>query len=284
VFEGGNPYKSSAKTVNVRFYDSGHFSFSLTAFKDSIQDSLIRKDFIKVIDQGYYVGQVGHMYDTMVKMKMRQNIVTKTDKPELFATFFLKDTYEGGFNILEVNDGFRYLGPASDYAIVAEEDRDDEEPLFDFYRGSIEYNEVPFTYNESEMYYLGVDFELNKVALVPYHQWSVTGDALVEASDSDILLEKEFINENGFSFKMNSTPMVYGTYHIRYNGAWNVILDSTYSNEGFETDGLKLSLKIGFYHNQCDWGIWAIENFYTGNETGIFTWNYKNEFKWDANF
>ena len=159
-------------------------------------------------------------------MLSTRNEVTQEDRPELLELYIAIQGGSAGFNIVEVSGADRITyGPGEDFAVVTEEDRDQEEPQLDFWRGSFVETDTPFTVPEDGLYHVAIDTELGVVIVVPVAYWGLIGAATPGGWGGDTEMTHMGFDLNTMTFRIVDVAMTAADFKFRYSGGWKVIID-----------------------------------------------------------
>jgi hypothetical protein len=133
-------------------------------------------------------------------------------------------------------------GPASDFAMVPEEELDVEEPQAGLWRGG--YTEVTeqFTVPEDGLYHIMLDTELG-VAAIAKVEWGVIGGATPGGWSDGTPMTATF-DQNMMEFSVEEVTMLENNFKFRYSNGWKVILDPDVDLGGGET-GVKVNSNFG---------------------------------------
>lgn len=181
-----------------------------------------------IVEDGFYVkgdGTALTELDFTGLMTVTENERTEEDRPELLELFVAVEAGDEGFNIVEVAGGeAHYYGPGTDFDFVPEDDRDIEEPVEDFWRGSFVESEDPFTVPEDGLYHVVIDTEVEiaYVAYIPY--WGLIGGATPGGWADDTKMHMEEFDLESISFTVDDAELMTGEYKFRYSGNWKAII------------------------------------------------------------
>jgi hypothetical protein len=200
------------------------------------------------VEDGVYVMGAGTAlttYDIKGLMKATRNEVTQTDRPALMELFVAVKAGADGFNIVIVNGTTKTTyGPGTDFAVVAEADRNVDEPKLDFWRGSYVETTTPFTVTADGLYHIVIDTEIGKCIIVPVQYWGLIGAATPGGWGGDTQIPAGAFDLNTITFEVADVVMTKADFKFRYSGGWKVILDTEYDNGGGVL-GLKVNSNYG---------------------------------------
>jgi hypothetical protein len=203
-------------------------------------------------------------------MKITSNEVTKEDRAELLEIYVAVKGGNDGFNIVEVTGATqKTYGPGSDFAVVGEDARDNDEPKVDFWRGSYAETTDKFTVPEDGLYHVVIDKELKKVVVAPV-VWGVIGAATPGGWGESTQLSATF-DLNKMTFQGTDIPLSIGDYKFRYSNGWKIILDTDLDVGGGDK-GVKVNTNFGGAVDNLVPGGANINNATTGKYTITITW------------
>jgi hypothetical protein len=200
------------------------------------------------VEDGVYIKGAGTAlttYDIKGLMKATRNEVNQTDRPALMELFVAVKAGADGFNIVIVNGTTKTTyGPGSDFAVVAEADRNVDEPKLDFWRGSYVETTTPFTVTADGLYHVVIDTEIGKCLIVPVQYWGLIGAATPGGWGADTQIPAGAFDLNTITYEVADVVMTKADFKFRYSGGWKVILDTEYDNGGGIL-GLKVNSNYG---------------------------------------
>jgi len=203
-------------------------------------------------------------------MKVTRNEVTQEDRTELLEIYVAIKKGDEGFNIVEVTGSkTKTYGPGSDFAVVGEDARDNDEPKVDFWRGSYTETANKFTVPENGLYHVVIDKELKKVVVAPV-VWGVIGAATPGGWGESTQLSADF-DLNKMTFEKTDVPLSIGDYKFRYSNGWKIILDADYDLGG-GNKGIKVNTNFGKALDDLVPGGANINNSVKGKYTITMTW------------
>ena len=188
-----------------------------------------------VIEDGLYVKGAGTAltgYDAKGLLTVTRNEVTQTDRPNLVELYVAVKAGADGFNIVDVAGGVPTVyGPGADFAVVAEADRNVDEPKVDFSRGSYTASTTPFTVPADGLYHIVLDKELKKIAVLPV-VWGVIGAATPGGWGASTVMPSTGFDLNTMTFELTDMVLTKADYKFRYSDGWKIILDSEFDLGG----------------------------------------------------
>jgi len=177
------------------------------------------------------------------KMKTAINEVTQENRPQLHELYIAIKGGTEGFNIIKIDGNNRNTyGPGNDFAQVAEEDLEDEEPRFGLYRGSIKESFAPFQVSEDGLYHIAYDTEIGIVTIAKV-EWGIIGAASPGGWAESTQLPSTF-DLNQMLFIGTEIPLSEADYKFRYSQGWKVILDPDFDLGDGQT-GIKIYSRLG---------------------------------------
>ncbi len=226
-----------------------------------------------LVEDGLYVKGAGTaLTDLDVKglfAKTRNEVLQET-RNSLMETFIAVSGGADGFSLVNVVGGVEETwGPAADFAAIATEDLDGDEPTLGLWRGAYEISETPFAVTEDGLYHVMVDTELGKVA-VSKVEWGLIGAATPSGWSGSTALPATF-DLNTMSFTLSEVAMSKGDFKYRYSNGWKVILD-TIVDLGEGNLGVKVNTNFGGAVDALVPGGDNINNTVTGYYTATMTW------------
>jgi len=200
------------------------------------------------VEDGTYIKGAGTAltdFDSKGLMKVTRNEVNQTDRATLLDIFVAVKAGADGFNIVVVNGTTQTTyGPGADFAVVAEADRNVDEPKLDFWRGSYVETTTPFTVTTDGLYHVVIDTELGKCVIVPVQYWGLIGAATPGGWGADTQIPAGAFDLNTMTFEVADVVMTKADYKFRYSGGWKVILDSEFDLGG-GVIGIKVNSNYG---------------------------------------
>lgn len=182
-----------------------------------------------IVEDGIYLKGAGTAladFDIKGLLKPTRNEVTQEERASLLEIFVAVKGGADGFNIVKVAGSTRTTyGPGSDFAVVGEADRINDEPKLDFWRGSAAETETKFTVPTDGLYHVIYDTELGKVAVVPVSYWGLIGAATPGGWGGDTEIPAGAFDLNEMTFEVTDVTMTKADFKFRYSGGWKVILD-----------------------------------------------------------
>jgi hypothetical protein len=148
-----------------------------------------------------------------------------------------------GFSLYQVAGSTKTnLGPASDFAMVAEANLDVEEPKNGLWKGGYEANSNLFTVPEDGLYHIIIDTELGKVAIAKV-VWGLIGGATPGGWSGSTPMAATF-NLNKMDFVVENVTMLKNEFKFRYSDGWKIILDKDFDLGGGDK-GVKVNTNFG---------------------------------------
>jgi Outer membrane protein SusF_SusE len=199
-----------------------------------------------VLDGLYVKGAATALADFDAKgmLKATRNEVNQTDRADLMEIYIAVKAGAPGFNIVLVEGSKQTSwGPGADFAVVAEADRDVNEPKVDFWRGSYTESTTAFTVPADGLYHIVLDKQLKKIAILPV-VWGVIGAATPGGWDNSTEMPSTGFDLNTMTFEINDMVLTKADWKFRYSGGWKVILDSEYDLGGGVV-GIKANTNFG---------------------------------------
>jgi hypothetical protein len=186
-------------------------------------------DPINLVEDGIYVRGAGTALidlNTDGLMQVTKNEVVQGERSSLLELYVAVKGGTEGFNIVIVTGGEETVyGPSTDFSVVAEADRNTDEPQVDFWRGSYTESETQFTVLEDGLYHFVIDTELKKAVLAPV-SWGLIGAATPGGWTDDTELTQGAFDLETITFSLSDVEMKLNEYKYRYSGGWKIILDT----------------------------------------------------------
>lgn len=247
---------------------------SLTFIATSCKDDEDPVDPPVIVLDGLYVkGGATALTDFDAKgmLKATRNEVNQTDRAELVETFIAIKAGAPGFNIVLVEGSKQTTwGPGADFGVVAEADRNVDEPKVDFWRGSYAENTTAFTVPADGLYHIVLDKQLKKIAILPV-VWGVIGAATPGGWGSSTAMPAKGFDLNTMTFEINDMVLTKADWKFRYSDGWKVILDAEYDLGGGVV-GIKANTNFGGAVNALVPGGANIANAVPGKYTAKMVW------------
>jgi len=200
-----------------------------------------------VLDGLYVKGAATALSDFNAKgmMKIARNEANdQTDRANLMEIYIAVKAGAPGFNIVLVEGSKQTSwGPGADFAVVAEADRNVDEPKVDFWRGSYIESTTAFTVPADGLYHIVLDKELKKIAILPV-VWGVIGAATPGGWGGSTAMPSKGFDLNTMTFEITDMVLTKADYKFRYSDGWKVILDAAYDNGGGKL-GIKANTNFG---------------------------------------
>lgn len=216
-------------------------ALSFTSCKDDDDDG---EPPVVVLD-GYYVKGAVTAYadfNSKAMMKITRNEVTQTDRASLLELYIPIKAGAEGFNIVKVAGSVQTVyGPGTNFGVITEGTTD--EPKVDFQRGDLGVTDTKFTVPTDGMYHVVIDYELNKVAIIPVH-WGIIGAATPDGWGSSTPLTESAFDLYTMSWTISDMELRGGDWKFRYSDGWKVELD-TVLDVGSGKIGVKVNTNFG---------------------------------------
>ncbi|WP_456460728.1 hypothetical protein [Lutibacter sp.] len=204
---------------------------ALVVFSSSCKDDPIEPT-PNVVEDGWYVKGAGTALtelDSKGLMKATKNEVGQADRATLLELYIAVKGGSDGFSIVNVVGGEpTSYGPGTDFAVVPEADRTNDEPKVDFWRGKYAASETAFTVTTDGLYHVVIDTEFGKVVVVPV-AWGVIGGATPNGWGGSTDMTTSF-DLNKMTFTVSDMELRGGEWKFRYSNGWKVEIDTTDSN------------------------------------------------------
>lgn len=163
-------------------------------------------------------------------MKATRNEVGQADRAELLELYIAVKGGSDGFSIVNVVGGTpTSYGAGTDFAVVPEADRTNDEPKVDFWRGSYVASETPFTVTADGLYHVIIDTEFKKAVVVPV-AWGMIGGATPNGWGGSTAMTASAFDLNTMTFSITDMELRGGDWKFRYSDGWKVEIDTTDSN------------------------------------------------------
>ncbi len=200
-----------------------------------------------LVEDGIYVKGVGTALtdlDAKGKMKVTRNEVVQEERAQLLELYIAVKGGTDGFSIVEVaGASTKIYGPGTDFAVVAEADRNVDEPKVDFWRGGFTESTSKFIVPADGLYHVMLDKELKKIAIVPV-VWGVIGAATPGGWGASTETPAVAFDLNNITFKGTEIELTKADYKFRYSQGWKVILDTEFDLGG-GNKGIKVNTNFG---------------------------------------
>ena len=247
---------------------------SLTFIATSCKDDEDPVDPPVIVLDGLYVkGGATALTDFDAKgmLKVTRNEVNQADRAELVEIFVAVKAGAPGFNIVLVEGSKQTTwGPGADFAVVAEADRNVDEPKVDFWRGSYTETATAFTVPADGLYHIVLDKQLKKIAILPV-VWGVIGAATPGGWGGSTAMPATGFDLNTMTFEINDMVLTKADWKFRYSDGWKVILDAEYDLGGGVV-GIKANTNLGGAVNALVPGGANIPNAEPGKYTAKMVW------------
>lgn len=226
-----------------------------------------------VLDGLYVKGAATALADFDAKgmLKSTKNEVNQTDRADLMEIYIAVKAGSPGFNIVLVEGSKQTSwGPGADFAVVAEADRNVDEPKVDFWRGSYAESTTPFTVPADGLYHIVLDKTLKKIAILPV-TWGVIGAATPGGWGGSTAMPATGFDLNTMTFELTNLVLTKADYKFRYSDGWKVILDAEYDLGGGVV-GIKANTNFGGAVDALVPGGANITNAVPGKYTAKMVW------------
>jgi len=228
------------------------------------------------VEDGLYIMGGGTALDSLAGdglMTKAKNEVLQEVRSTLYEMYIAVEAGTEGFNLVNVVGGVEEMwGPGPDFAEVAAEDLDAEEPQAGLWKGSYEISETPFTVPEDGLYHVMLDTELGVMAIAKV-EWGMIGAATPGGWGSSTALTEGSFDLESVSFDATDVVMVAGDFKFRYSNGWKIILDADYDNGGDNNPGVKVNTNFGGSLSALDAGGDNIANAENGLFAVSMTWS-----------
>lgn len=227
-----------------------------------------------LVEDGLYVKGAGTALDSLTAdgmMAQTKNEVLQEKRNSLYELYIAIEGGSEGFNLVNVEGGAEEVwGPGSDFAAVAAEDLDGEEPGQGLWRGGYTVSETVFTVPEDGLYHVVVDTELG-VAAIAKVEWGMIGGATPNGWGGSTPLTADF-DLNSMEFSATDVELRLGEFKYRYSDGWKIILDTIVDNGEDNGKGVKVNTNFGGTITALEAGGDNIQNDQPGFYTATITW------------
>ncbi len=227
-----------------------------------------------LVEDGFYVKGAGTAltdYDSKGMMATAKNEVLQEDRASLKELYVAVKAGSEGFNIYHVSGkNIKTWGPGADFALVAEADKDAEEPKLDFWRGSLAETQTAFTVPEDGLYHVVIDTDLGKVVIARV-KWGAIGGATPGGWGAYTEMPSTGFNLNKMVFEVPEITLTVDTWKFRYADNWKIILDSDL-DLGSGKKGVKVNTNFGGAIDALEAGGGNISNATYGVYKITMTW------------
>jgi len=179
------------------------------------------------VSNGYYIMGASTALtelDDDGKMATAKNEADQSNLSSLLELYVAISADGAGFNIVKVAAGEEtVMGPGSDFAAVAAEELDGEEPSEGLQRGSYMASETGFTVPESGLYHVVIDNSLEMIAIVKV-EWGLIGAATPGGWGGSTQLGEPAFDLSVMEFSSTNVSMATGEFKYRYSNGWKVYL------------------------------------------------------------
>lgn len=217
------------------------------------------------VSNGYYILGTSTALDELIgdgKMTTAKNEATQANLSSLLELYVAISAGGDGFNIVKVISGEEtVLGPGSDFAEVAAEDLDVEEPSEGLWKGSYVASETGFTVPEDGLYHVVIDNSLEMIAIARV-EWGLIGAATPNGWGGSTQLDEPAFDLNLMEFSGTNISMNTGEFKYRYSNGWKIFL----------TEDIRVNSNFGGAVDALEAGADNINNEVVGVYTATLTW------------
>ena len=217
------------------------------------------------VSNGYYIMGGSTALDALVadgKMGVTKNEVNQENLSSLLEMYIAVSAGSEGFNIVKVISGEEtILGPGSDFALVAADDLDGDEPTLGLWKGSYMASESAFTVPEDGLYHVVID-NSEEIIVVSKVEWGMIGAASPGGWSGSTQLGAPAFDLNSMEFSSTNVAMTAGEFKYRYSNGWKIIL----------TDEIKVNTNFGGAVSALEAGGANINNEEAGVYTATLKW------------
>ncbi len=217
------------------------------------------------VSNGYYIMGGSTALDELVangKMGVAKNEVNQENLSSLLELYIAVSASSEGFNIVKVVSGEEtILGPGSDFALVAADDLDGDEPREGLWKGSYMASESAFTVPEDGLYHVVID-NSEEIVVLSKVEWGIIGAATPGGWSGSTQLGAPEFDLNTMEFSSENVAMTAGEFKYRYSNGWKIIL----------TDDIKVNTNFGGAVSALEAGGANINNEEAGVYTATLKW------------
>ena len=182
-----------------------------------------------LVEDGMYIkggGTALTEFDVKGTMKPAFNEAdANNDRPGLFEIYVAVKAGAEGFNIVEIAGADQITwGPGADFAAVAEEDLNQDEPRLGLWRGSLAQTETPFTVPEDGLYHIAIDETLQTVVMARA-EWGLVGAATPGGWGGSSQMTADFDLEK-MTFVIEDLEMENADWKFRHSNGWKIFFDA----------------------------------------------------------
>lgn len=218
-----------------------------------------------VVANGYYIKGAGTALETLIadgKMSTAKNEADQANLSSLLELYVAVSAGTDGFSIVKVISGEEtILGPGTDFAAVAAEDLDGEEPSEGLQRGSYIESETAFTVPEDGLYHVVLD-NANEIIAIAKVEWGLIGAATPGGWSGSTQLGEPAFDLNVMEFSSENVSMNTGEFKYRYSNGWKIYL----------TDDVRVNTNFGGAVDALEAGGDNINNETAGVYTATVKW------------
>lgn len=228
-----------------------------------------------LVEDGLYIKGAGTALTELISdglLTKAKNEVLQETRNTMYEMYIAVKAGTEGFNLVNVVGGVEEVwGPGTDFAEVATEDLDVEEPNKGLWRGSYAISETAFTVPTDGLYHVVLDTEVGIIAIAKV-EWGVIGAASPGGWSGSTQLDAPAFNDSIMAFSLTEVEMKKGDFKFRYSNGWKIILD-TIVDLGVEgKKGVKANTNFGGAVDALVAGGDNINNTVTGFFTVTMTW------------
>ncbi|MCK5664295.1 MAG: SusF/SusE family outer membrane protein [Thiotrichaceae bacterium] len=177
-----------------------------------------------------------------VKLAVARNEVTQEERSSLVEIYMALEA-STGFSIVQVAGANTMVyGPAADFAEVAADALDNDEPTEGLWRGAYEESTSTFSVPADGLYHIMLDTEIGKMAIAKV-VWGLIGGATPGGWGDNTVMTATF-DLNKMEFMVEDVTMLENQYKFRYSNGWKVILDADV-DLGDGVTGVKVNTNFG---------------------------------------
>lgn len=217
------------------------------------------------VSNGYYVIGAGTGLSELIgdgKMAVAKNEVNQENLSSLLELYVAVSAGTDGFNIVKVISGEETTyGPGTDFAAVAADDLDGDEPTLGLMKGSYVESETAFAVSEDGLYHVVIDNANEKIAIAKV-EWGIIGAATPGGWGGSTQLGAPAFDLNTMEFSSTEVAMVTGEWKFRYSNGWKI----------FVSDGVTVNTNFGGSVASPDPGGANINNEVEGVYTVSVKW------------
>jgi hypothetical protein len=179
------------------------------------------------ISNGYYIMGAGTALTDLNdngKMTTAKNEVDQANLSSLLELYVAVSAGTDGFNIVKVISGEEtILGPGTDFAVIAADALDGEEPSEGLQRGAYVESETAFTVPEDGLYHVVID-NANEIVAIAKVEWGLIGAATPNGWGGSTQLGEPAFELNVMEFSSTNVNMNTGEFKYRYSNGWKILI------------------------------------------------------------